>query len=68
MLITLGIFFFYCKLQLCFVLHALIPHLHVVKEFLNLKFIKNALNFLIKKIACLLNYESFLNVGNRLLS
>ncbi len=46
----------------------IIPHLHEVKEFLNLKFIKNALNFLIKKIACLLNYESFLNVGNRLLS
>jgi len=46
----------------------IIPQLHVVKEFLNLKFIKNALNFLIKKIACLLNYESFLNVGNRLLS
>ncbi len=44
MLITLGFYFLYHKLQLCFVCHT--PHLHVVKDFFQILKFQKKIEFL----------------------
>ncbi len=68
MLITLGFCSLYHKLQLCLYSMHITPHLHVIKDFWNLMFFKNPLNFKEFQIPSLLDFEFFSNAINRLIS